>query len=52
MRMSSFPPRRSKRKPFDFDEFLKRLKLPAFDLGMTIVLFVVLYRVAMHEIAR
>jgi len=52
MRVSSFPPPRRKRKPFDFDKFLKTAKLWAFDIGMTIVFFVMLYRVVMHEIGR
>lgn len=46
------PPKRRKRVPFDFDEFLKTLKLVAFDVGLTIVFFVVLYHVIMQEITR
>lgn len=43
---------RQERKSFDFDEFLKKVKLGAFDIGLTIVFLVTLYRVVMHEIGR
>jgi hypothetical protein len=51
-----FPPRRpatrNRRKSFDFEKLLKTLKLWAFDLGMTIGFFVMLYCVVIHAIGR
>jgi hypothetical protein len=42
--------KRRKRKSFNLDEHLKAVKLWAFDLGMAIVFFVMLFRLIMHEI--
>ena len=45
-------PKRRTRKPFDFSKLLKNLKLWAFELGMAIVYFIMLYRFVMHEIGQ
>lgn len=51
LRPSPIPEQRP-RQFFNLDEFLKRAKLCAFDIGMTIVFFVWLYHEVMHGIGR
>lgn len=52
--LTSYPYRRvpGKKRKFDLDKSLKTIKLVAFDVGMTIVFLVTLYRIVVHELGR
>jgi hypothetical protein len=49
---SRHPVRRKKAKPINLEEKLKQMKLLAFELGMTVLFLVTLYRLVMREIAK